>query len=190
MKNQNYIVSTFFIVFAAATRLVPHIDNFSGMEALALFGAAYYSRNYLALAMPLLVMYVVDFVINNTFARSFFPEVQGLVWWSDYMLFNSLAYALIAGFGIWVLKSKVRLPKLIASSLFASLLFFTVTNFGAWLSPASLFPATWSGLVSTYVAGVPFFKTSLVSTLVFSLIIFGSYSLFKQTFSNTLAIDK
>lgn len=44
------------IVLAALSRLLPHPPNVSPVEAIALFGGAYFGRRSLALLVPVLAM--------------------------------------------------------------------------------------------------------------------------------------
>ena len=63
--------------------------------------------------------------------------------------------------------------------VFILLLFFVVTNFGAWLgSPA--YPQTLAGLVAAYVAGVPFFQWTVLGTLFYSALLFGGFELLRN----------
>jgi hypothetical protein len=41
-------------------------------------------------------------------------------------------------------------------------------------------PKTFSGLMQTYIDGLPFFQTSLYGTLFFSAVLFGGYYLVKR----------
>jgi hypothetical protein len=183
MKNKNYLVIFLVILFAGVTRLIPHLDNFAGMEALALFGSAYYTRKYLTFLIPLTVMYFFDFIINNTFARSFFPEQDGIVWFSNYMIYNALSYIIIGILGSLVLQ-KIKPVNVIFASLLSSLIFFGITNFGAWIGPVSLYPASPEGLIMSYINALPFLKSSVISTLVFSVILFGGFEMYKRSFYN------
>jgi hypothetical protein len=58
-------------------------------------------------------------------------------------------------------------------------LFFTVTNFGTWLT-SGMYPPTFSGLVACFVAAVPFFQNTLAGDLVFSALLFGGFALLEQ----------
>lgn len=170
-KNNDVVVASFVIIFSMITRLIPHLDNFSPMESAVLFGAAYFSRKIWAFVLPLLGMYVIDFVINNTIARPFFIEVEGLIWFSDYMIYNSIAYLMIALSGMFILR-KINSLRVISGALVASVIFYVITNFGAWADAKSIYPHDLNGLWMSYMAGIPFFRTSLLATLVFSAIFF------------------
>ena len=58
------LVLTGMIVLAALSRLLPHPPNFSPIEAVALFGGAYFARRGMALLVPLLAMFVSDCVLG------------------------------------------------------------------------------------------------------------------------------
>jgi hypothetical protein len=174
------------LLFAAGTRLIPHVDNFTPMEAVSLFGAAYFSRKWWAFLAPVLIMYITDFVINNTVARPFFPQTEGIIWFSNYMIYNTLAYIGITILGITFLQ-KVTASRVVVLSLISSVLFFLITNFGTWMSEISMYPRSFSGLMMSYAAGLPFFRTSVLSTLVFSVMMFGSFFILKRYIYNTSA---
>ena len=59
----------------------------------------------------------------------------------------------------------------------ASLIFFLTSNFGVWLL-SNWYPKSFAGLVMCYEAALPFFRNTLLSTLLFGLV-------FKVTFERT-----
>ncbi len=52
----------------------------------------------------------------------------------------------------------------------ASLWFFIVSNFGVWLF---WYPSTWQGLISCYLAAVPFYRNTLLGDVFFTGLILG-----------------
>jgi len=60
-------------------------------------------------------------------------------------------------------------------SLFSAVLFFVVTNFGVWL--VGWYPPTLEGLIQCYVNGIPFFRASIVSNLVYMFILTSVFNL-------------
>jgi hypothetical protein len=67
----------------------------------------------------------------------------------------------------------------IGYSLVGSVLFFLITNFGVWLG-SSMYPQTGAGLIATYVAGIPFFQNTVLGTLFYSSVMFGSFAYLRQ----------
>jgi hypothetical protein len=118
-------------------------------------------------------MYFTDLLINNTIARPFFPNHDGIVLWSNYMLFNIIAIIFIVYTAQKILK-QVNVRNVILSALLASIIFFLITNLGALWSPTPLYTKDLPGLLTSYTAGLPFFKTTLLSNLLFTGVIFGS----------------
>ena len=67
------------------------------------------------------------------------------------------------------------------ASLVSSIAFFLITNFGTWLM-WDIYPKTGAGLISCYIAGIPFFKGTIMGDLFFNLALFGSFALAKWRF--------
>ena len=82
----------------------------------------------------------------------------------------------VLGFG---LRGKVSGARVLGYSLAGSVLFFLVTNFGAWLGDP-MYPQTAAGLVAAYVAGIPFFQWTVLGTLFYSALLFGGFALLRQ----------
>lgn len=180
-KNRNLIVVV-LMVTAVVIRFLNVVPNFSPVVGLTLFGAALLNRKSLAFILPLFMVYFSDLIINNTIARGFYPEVEGIVWFSDYMIWNALAYIGIAAFGYLSLSGKLKFSNTILVTFLSSIIFFLVTNFGSWLDPKMLYPKSLDGLWLSYGAAIPFFRTSLISDLLFSGALFGSYFLIERFF--------
>ena len=161
------------IFIAALTRVIPHPPNFSPIEAVALFGGAYFARRQWALLVPLLAMFASDLVLGL---------LNGGIYWSYFasagylLVYACIAVSTVLGFG---LRGKVGAGRLLAYSLAGSMLFFVVTNFGAWLSDPA-YPKTAAGLLSAYIAGVPFFQWTVLGTLFYAALLFGGFELMRQ----------
>ena len=161
------------IFIAALTRVIPHPPNFSPIEAVALFGGAYFAKRHWALLVPLLAMFASDLVLGL---------LNGGIYWSYFasagylLVYACIALSTLLGFG---LRGKVGAGRVLAYSLAGSMLFFVVTNFGAWLSDPS-YPKTAAGLVACYVAGIPFFQWTVLGTLFYSALLFGGFELMRS----------
>jgi hypothetical protein len=83
--------------------------------------------------------------------------------------------------GLWIKKSpNHRWAKVIGSSLFASIIFFVVTNF-AYFYP--YYTHNLFGIAAAYVNGLPFFKGTLFGDLTYTLALFGGYELARYLIS-------
>ena len=161
------------IVLAALSRLLPHPPNFSPVEAIALFGGAYFSNRAAAIWVPLVAMFLSDLALGL---------MNGGIYWSYFLsagyllVYACIALSAVLGFG---LRGKVSAARVGAYSLVGSVLFFLVTNFGAWLG-SSMYPQNAAGLMAAYIAGIPFFQGTLLGTLLFSALLFGGFSLLRH----------
>ena len=176
--NKPHLTSRFGIIaglifFAAMSRLLPHPHNFTPIGAMALFGAAHFRQKHLAFLVPLAALWLSDLVINNVVYPRVYPEYyHGFRWFSSFWIYGS--FAAIAGLGLLTLR-QLRFTRVLGASLGASLLFYLVTNFGAWLG-SSFYPQDFSGLMASYIAGLPFFWNTLGGDLCYSALLFGSFA--------------
>nr|MBS0036808.1 hypothetical protein [Saprospiraceae bacterium] len=178
--NQNYkhkgLILGLFILFAAMSRLLPHPPNFTAIGAIALFGGAYFSKKWLAFLVPVLAVWITDLILNNVVYAAYY---EGFVWISKNLLFTGLAILLMVLLARFVLK-KINPGRVIGASLAASVIFFLVSNFGAW-AVGTMYPLNIGGLIAAYVAGLPFFLNTLAGDLFFCGVMFGSYALISKT---------
>jgi len=164
------IISTVFL------RLIPHPANFTPIAAVGLFGAAYFSKKWQALLLPLVALFISDLIINNTIYKemnagfTFFYE--GFYW--QYL---SIIFITIIGFGFY--QKKVSLLNIGLGAISSTVVFYLVSNFGVWAS-GIIYPMTPEGLGMALLAGIPFVKNFLISTCVYSLGIFGVFYLLQS----------
>lgn len=170
--NLRFGIISIIILVATMSRLLPHPANFSPIGGIALFGAAYYSKRYWAYIIPIITMWLSDLILNNVVYGVYFDK---FVWFYSGSLFTYGAFALIVLLGSFALK-KVRVFSLLISALGASILFFIVSNFGVWLS-SGMYPHTWEGLTDCYVAGIPFFKNTILGDLTYSSLLCGLFEI-------------
>lgn len=160
------------ILMAALSRLLPHPHNFSPIGGMALFGAAYYNKRYLAYLIPILAMWISDLLLNNILYAHYFDH---FVWFYSGSLFTYAAFALMILVGSLLLKN-VSLSKVIFSALSASVIFYLVSNLGVWITQG-VYPHTWEGLLACYVAALPFFQNTLAGDILYSGLLFGVFKL-------------
>ncbi len=160
------------VAIAAALQLVPHQPNFTATLAVALFAGAYLGGTlgtFVAFA-PMAIVNAVWVFHNPGYAKS-----VGAIMGFDYA---AVILVMVVGMALTVHKRKIGGRKAIPASLIGatvgSVVFFLVSNFGVWVA-SGMYPMTWSGLVVCYVAAIPFFGNTILSTAAFSFIFFASY---------------
>lgn len=159
------LLSLVAIIFGIALfRVLPHPPNVSPVAAMALFGGAYFADKRLALIVPFAALIASDLIIgfHNT------------------MIFVYAGFALTVGIGM-LIRKHITVNHVAISAVGASLLFFLITNFGAWMMNG-LYPMTAGGLMQAYVAAIPFFQHSLLGNLFFTAVMFGGYALLQRQF--------
>jgi hypothetical protein len=147
------------ILGAAAMRLVPHPSNFTPIGALALFAGAHFDDKRFAFIVPLAAMFLSDILIGF---HGQMPIIYG-------------AFAVIVAMG-FLLKEKKTALNVTGASLIAATFFFVVSNFAVWASDG-LYPLTLQGLVTCYIAAIPFFQNWLAGTLFYTALLFGGFAL-------------
>jgi uncharacterized membrane protein len=107
-----------------------------------------------------------------------------IIGFHDTLLYTYGSILIISFMGIW-LKSHKNWINVMSASVIASLIFFVLTNYGAYLS---LYPHTLVGLQECYIAALPFYRSTLLSTVAYSLVLYGGYELIlKRSQSTALA---
>ncbi|MFM2266936.1 MAG: hypothetical protein RL757_377 [Bacteroidota bacterium] len=176
--NHRYVLLLGVIVLTVLARVMPHVFNFTPVAAVALFGTAYLSNRLLAFLLPLVSLFVSDLWLNNTVYRAFYPETEGIVWFSN--VGGYVGFALIALLGLRFLRhSEFRVQSVLGCSLAASALFFLVSNGSVWLE-SNFYPKTFSGLMTCYAAGLPFLNATVLGDLFYASIFFGAFEWAKQ----------
>ena len=173
MKAKEILI-LLLIVVAMSTRFVFLIDgesvlpNFTAVGAIAILGAVYLTgiKKWL---FPLGVLWASDLILNNVIYHQYFDHFQvfGEIW-------VYISIGLIGLLAIRIMKKKTW-TRLAITSILAGVLFYLITNFGVWLNSSSPYPKDINGLVQCYEAGIPFFRNTLISNLLFSFALFGIY---------------
>lgn len=175
MKNKHFLLGLLFIFIAASARLIKHPANFSPVGSMALFGGAIFVSKYWKYAIPIIALFISDFLLNNTLLRAWFPDHEGLVVFSSYMYWSYASFICAVMIGHFLIK-KITVSRVLGGAVGFTIVFFIISNFGVWAS-GSFYPKNMAGLISCYAAGIPFVKSSLAGNLVYASILFGGYQL-------------
>jgi len=159
------LVITGIVFAAAALRVAPHPMNFAPIGALALFGGAYFSSKRAAIAIPLLSLVAGDIFVG---LHRLIPYVYA-------------SFLVSVAIGFW-LRRKRSLPRIGAATLAGAVQFFLLTNFALWVSSIGSYPKTAGGLVSCYLAGIPYFWNTLAGDGFYVVLLFGGMALAERMF--------
>lgn len=163
--DSRFAAIVFVVLMAAAFRILTNgmIPNFTPIGALALFGGAYLQDRRLAFVLPITAMLLSDIVLgfHNT------------------MIYVYTSFLLIVALSRVVNFGKVSFGRTLSTTLLSTVLFFLVTNFGVWAS-TGMYEMTFSGLMTSYFAGLPFLKYSLMGDLFYVAVFFGTFKLVRR----------
>lgn len=167
-------VLSLMILAAALTRLLPHPPNFSPVEAVALFGGAYFASRAWALAVPLIAMFLSDLALGLANGGIYFEYFASAHFAAIYLC---IALSTVLGFG---LRGKVTGPRVLGYSLLGSVLFFLLSNAAVWATAVPGHGACALGLMPCYIAGLPFFQWTVLGTLFYAALLFGGFALLRR----------
>ena len=159
ISNPRFCLSLILVLAGVALRVAPHPWNFAPIGAIALFGGAHFERRFLAITIPLVTMFIGDCFIGY---HSLMPVIYA-------------TYALIALLGTLLRERRTSVTAIGGSVLASSVIFYVVTNFAVW-QMGTTYAKTTAGLVTCYVAAIPFFGNTLVSDALFTAILFGAFA--------------
>lgn len=160
-------------VLGAAARLMPHPPNFAPVGATSLFAGARLPR-WQAYLVPLALMAITDPILSSFYGVRPFTRAQIFIY----------ASFLIS---VWLgrrLRNTESIPRIAAITILSSIQFFLITNFGSWLG-SQWYPQTPAGLVSCYIAGIPFFGWTLASDILYTAVLFGLYAWLSRTIATS-----
>jgi len=164
------------IVIASLYRILPGRPyGFAPQLAMAIFGGAIFKDKKWAFLLPLLSMFISD-ALYEVLYRNGVGTMQGFY---EGQITNYVLFGLMTFFGFFI--KNYNIGKIAAAALAAPTAYFLLSNFMVWASNSPLAglgrPKTLNGLMLALSDGLPFYKWSLVATVIFSALLFGSYFL-------------
>jgi hypothetical protein len=161
-----------FLIFALLTHLVPHpgLWGFTAVGAMLIYFGA--RRPWRELVAPLAALIVVDYCLTVfVYHYAFHPQAYLLTWaW----------YAMAFALGRILLHARTSFVRVAASALLGPTSFFILSNFAVWVG-GTMYARSLDGLVTCYIAGLPFYRNDLASTSFFLALAFGVPALVRRT---------
>jgi hypothetical protein len=173
--NPRSILLILFVLLTAVIRVVAKLDprfssiaNFSPIGAMALFGGAYFTKEWKAFGFPLLALFVSDLILSFTVLNQF---RHGLLYGGWYWIYGTFVLTTLAG--KWII-NQVTVSTVLLSVFFCVFIHWIVTDFGVWLN-STLYAKTPGGFIDCLIAAIPFELSFLAGTIVYSFILFGTF---------------
>ena len=152
------------MILGVLARVAPHPANFAPVGSLSLFAGGRL-RGWMAYLLPLVLMAMTDPLVGGySFATPF--------------IYTSFVIAVWIGSRLRSTESPLRIG---GAAVVCSLQFFLISNFGVWLGSTATYAHTLGGLMSCYIAAIPFYGRSLASDLLYSAALFGLHAWLSRT---------
>lgn len=147
------------LIFVCVARLIPHPYNFSPVGSIFLMSPTVLRGKIWSLIISFIPLMISDILINKIIYKSENLIYEGFIW-------VYLSYLMIWIFSLTIGKNY----NLIFKSFYCSVIFFLTTNTFSWYNnPFYLQDMT--GLMSSYLAGLPFYWNTLAGFIFYSLLI-------------------
>ena len=180
--NRSNLLILFILILACALYRVwdSRPMGFAPQIAMALFAGSISKDKRFAFLFPILSLFISDLIYQLLYIQGL-STIKGFYsgQWQNYLLIASIT---VIGFFI----NKKKIGQIFIGSLAGAIYFFLISNFMVWVGGGwdinnQPYPRSFSGLMLCYSEALPFFKWSVLSTLVFNGIFFGSFYLLGKT---------
>ena len=164
MKNFHFLIKKEFfpislVLILAFSRIIPHPPNFTPIITIAIMSGYLFRNIYLSIATLLISMLLSDAFIG--FYKNMFFVYLSLIF---------IVYI------FYKIGNKINFKNLFLFSIFGSFIFYLISNYGVWYF-GGLYEKDFNGLIKCYFLAIPFFKNTLISTIIFSYAAFFANSL-------------
>lgn len=152
------------LVVAVLSRLVPHPDwlNFTAVGGTLLYFGA--RRPWREMVVPLAALMATDYcltVFNYHYAFQWQAYVTTWAW-----------YLMVMALGFILLHTRTTFLRVAAGVVLGPTSFFIVSNYSVW-SFGTMYPHNLGGLMTSFAAGIPFYRNDLASTAIVAGLAFG-----------------
>ena len=180
--NRSNLLILFILILACALYRVwdSRPMGFAPQIAMALFAGSISKDKRFAFLFPILSLFISDLLYQFLYSQGL-TTIKGFYsgQWQNYLLIASIT---IIGFFI----NKAKIGQIFMGSLAGAVYFFLVSNFMVWIGGGldinnQPYPRSFDGLMLCFTEALPFFKWSVVSTLLFNGIFFGCYHLLSRS---------
>ena len=149
---KNYFLPICLILVLSFSRLIPHPWNFTPVLAMGIFSGFYFKNFILGSFIVICSMFIGDLYLG----------------FHSTMFFTYISLIIAVALGLFV--NKFKFTEVLFTGLASSVCFFAITNFGAWLT-LEMYEKNLTGLLQSYVLAIPFFHNTLISTLLYLLVL-------------------
>ena len=162
---------------------ISSLANFSPLGAMALFGGAYFNKQWKAFLFPLLMLFLSDVILHQTVFKQY---SDGILYGGWYWVYG--AFALITLAGRWLLK-KVTIKSFLVSVLVAGIIHWTVSDIGVWYN-SKIFSQDINGFIECLIVAIPYEWRFLSGTIIYGVVLFGVFEWMQRNSKLRTAINQ
>ena len=162
--NKYLITGAMIILVLALSRLIPHPPNFTPILGMAVFSGAVINKKIFAYIIPLIAMLVSDLFLG-------FHAGMPIIYFS-------LAICVLIGTFI---DSRITIFNSLLCICGGVIVFFLITNFAVWYG-SGMYELSISGLMKSYLMGLPFLQNTFISSLIYGMGAFLIYDIINKRF--------
>ena len=150
-------ISLGIFIVLAASRFIPHPPNFTSLIALSLYVPLFLGKRFI----PALL---ICFIITDIFIG--FHTIVVFTWGSI-IIISLISYLF-----------QKNIYMRIIGAVCGSLVFYIISNFGVW--SLGSYGYSFDGLLICYIAAIPFYSNTLISTILYSVLIEAVNTVYKK----------
>lgn len=173
--NPRYAMLLVIILVVAVVRTLTNFSsemsplaNFTPIGAMALFGGTYFSGKLKPFALPLLTLFVSDFILSLTVFKQYSTGFLYMGWYWTYA-----AFVLMTIVGKLMIK-KVNVQNVLLAVVVCTLIHWVVSDFGVWLD-GTLYTKDFAGWLLCMTAAIPYELTFATGTIIYGAAMFGAF---------------
>ena len=150
-------ISLGIFIVLAASRFIPHPPNFTSLIALSFYVPLFLGKRFI----PALL---ICFIITDIFIG--FHTIVVFTWGS----------VIIISLTSYIFQKNIYMR--IIGAVCGSLVFYIISNFGVW--SLGSYGYSFDGLLICYIAAIPFYSNTLISTILYSVLIEAVNTVYKR----------
>ena len=165
------LLAVFLVLAIAISRWTIDLPNFKPVMAIAMFAGFLFHRPALAFATIFAGLLVSDALIG-------FYDIR-----VSMVVYLALLCPVVAGFFVnrWKHNSSKASLGVLGFAGLAAVNFYVLTTLAVWIC-FDWYPSSFAGLATAFAMGLPFFKWTLMSNIVFCTLLFGSVALVNRAY--------
>lgn len=167
LSRQTIILYSILIAVTVITKFIcaPQINfsGFSSVIAVALFAGITTKEKTKAFLLPLVTLFLSDVLLQVLHVLNLFPFAG----FYSGQIYNYALFILVTFIGISLRNYKIA--GIFLAALIAPTVFFLISNFIVWKTQGLImgYENNFNGLMQSYTFGLPFYRNSLISTIIF-----------------------